>query len=194
MGSFGLAANECSDGDRRRLLDAAFAFAETGELATLDLVALSRRAGISEEATACCFSSQASLIEALHREFRDRVVAEMTWHMGAVPPGLERFQNGVCAFLDYCLQHASLRRQLLDLEITLPALAPLAESRRSGLRLMLGMQLSALGLTNHLELARMLRVLIDQLSLVEIEEGSAQPALREEIWNFVRPPKRWKAA
>ena len=194
MGSIGLAANECSDGDRRRLLDVAIAFAETGELATLDLAGLSRRAGLCEEATARCFTNQAALLEALHREFLDRVLAEVNWHMGAVPPGPERFERGVCAFLDYCLRHASLRRQLLDLEITLPELAPLADSRRSGFRLMLGMQLSALGLANHVEMARMLRVLIEQLSLVELEEGSAQPALREEIWHFVRPPTRWKAA
>lgn len=177
--------NKATSDSHKRLLEAAFAFAETGDLATLDPARLAQRACVSRTIAESCFGNREELLLALHREFQDRLFARYSRQLGAADPGVARLQEGICALLDYSLRHASLRRQLRVLTPYIPELSKQADFRRADFRFALSSELSALGVANRVDVARMLRALIEELADIEMEEGHPQAGLRQDLWLFL---------
>ena len=171
--------------ERQRLLDAVLSLKAVPDLSSIDLDQVARHAGLPEFA-ALCFDSREAFLVALHREFLDRLLSTVGGSMDALPPGVERLQRGVDAFLDCCLQHSSLRQQLLALEKAMPDLGRVSSSRRSGFRIMLTMEVSGCGIFNGVEFAALLRSRIEEASLVEITHGGPRHDLREQIFAFVK--------
>lgn len=180
----GLMTKAPSD-DHKRLLEAAFAFAETGDLAALDPTRLAQRANVTRAIAESCFGDRQELLIAVHREFQERLLARYSRQVGTGDPGMARLQQGICALLDYSLRHVSLRRQLLALAPYVPELSKQADSGRADFRFALSAELSALGIANRVDVARMLRALIEELADIEMEEGHPQAGLRQDLWLFL---------
>jgi AcrR family transcriptional regulator len=60
------------------------------------------------------FGDRAGFLVALHREFPDRVFAEISETVAAMPPGRDRLLAAAGAYFDSCLRHRGIRALLLE--------------------------------------------------------------------------------
>ena len=167
---------------RRELLDATIPLAEHTSLSEITFPALAKHTGTPLKDIEACFANRDEFLTALHQHFLVDLIESI---LAKMPPGETRLRCSVEAFLDRCVESRNLRRQLIALERDNPAISKVGVARRNGFRMMLTMELKAIGIAQADHAARIFRTLIEEVSFIETEEARPNPVLREKIWQHL---------
>lgn len=146
---------------------------------------IASEAGLSEAAFNACFGSMQEYFFALHQYFLSMILKQVITSLSGLPPGAERLQAGIKAFLDGCLQHHGLRLLMLQMD-TNPELLDVARKRRRAFLEMLRLEFKAAGSLHSEEAARLFRVMVEETALAELEAWTEMPQLRHILWKFLR--------
>ena len=99
---------------RQRLIDAGLRLAEQTGLMGLSVNLLVEEAGVSKGSFFHHFGDRASYVMALHREFHDRLFAQIQKRWQTLSPGADRLDAIARTYLDTCLEHRGVRALLLE--------------------------------------------------------------------------------
>src|SRR5271166_4585343 len=99
---------------RMSLIDAGLRLTERTGLAGLSINLLVEEAGVSKGTFFHHFGDRASYLLALHREFHERVLAEIGEAIDGMAPGRARLLAAARTYLDACLRDRGVRSLLLE--------------------------------------------------------------------------------
>src|SRR4030088_875981 len=94
---------------RMSLIDAGLRLAERTGLSGLSINLLVEQAQVSKGTFFHHFGDRASYVLALHREFHDRLLAEIGRPTSGVAPGRDRLALSATTYLDGCLRDRGVR-------------------------------------------------------------------------------------
>lgn len=179
---------DAAAGTRRALIDAGLALTETTGLSGLSVNLIVREAGVSKGTFFHHFGDRASYLLALHREFHERVIAEVLDAIEGVPPGAERLEVAARTYLDVCLRHRGVRSLLLEARAERLVSDEIA-ARNASNAMLVEPDFRAMGWPHPLASARLWIGLIAEAALVELEGGRRNRAIRAALGQFL-PPSR----
>src|SRR3984893_13569793 len=99
---------------RQHLVEAGLELAEQTGLAGMSVNHIVEKAGVAKGTFFHHFGDRARFLVALHREFHDRLFAEITDAGAGMPAGRARLRAAAAAYLDGCLRHRGIRALLLE--------------------------------------------------------------------------------
>src|ERR1700758_5375850 len=99
---------------RQALLDVGLRLAESTGLSRLSVNLIVAEAGVAKGTFFHHFGDRASYLLALHREFHDRLGAQVQAAIDGVPPGGKRLTAVAHTYLDGCLRDRGVRALLLE--------------------------------------------------------------------------------
>ena len=99
---------------RAALIDSGLRLAERVGLAGVSVNVLVEELGVAKGTFFHHFGSRANFLLALHREFHDRLRAEIATTVADCPPGLQRLLATSTAYLDACLRDRGVKALLLE--------------------------------------------------------------------------------
>src|ERR1700682_4395125 len=96
------------------MVDAGLQLAEHTGLAAMSVNLIVEKAGVAKGTFFHHFGDRTGFLLALHREFHDRLFAEIAEAVADMPPGRARLPTAAAADLDGCLHHRGIRALLLE--------------------------------------------------------------------------------
>ncbi len=171
---------------RQMLLDAGFAAAESGTLASTPVDEIVRVAGVSKGTFYVHFPDRSSYLVELHRSFYDALGLKVRAAMTALPPGGERLRRGAEAYLDECLRARGVKAMLLEVRSD-PVVAARIREHNAGYVDLVVADFSALGAPDAAAVARLFIAAVHETALGELEAGRPRQQLRRALWHFARP-------
>ncbi|MDF3339047.1 helix-turn-helix domain containing protein [Mycolicibacterium septicum] len=94
---------------REGLIDAGLQLAEQTGLTGLSIDLIVKHAGVAKGTFFHHFGDRASYLLALHREFHERLAAQLQAAVAGLPPGRDRLITGATTWLDGCLRDRGVR-------------------------------------------------------------------------------------
>jgi AcrR family transcriptional regulator len=170
---------------RGALFDAGKRLAERGALDSIDAGLIAREAGFPAGVFHACFRDENDYLLALHRHFLGGILRQVIATLAGQPPGGDRIQRAVQAFLDACVSQHSMRDLILRTE-AVPQVRDAARIRRRGFMEMLRLEFKAAGWAHPAESARLFRVMVEEAAQAELEAGRELPVVRHILWQFLR--------
>jgi AcrR family transcriptional regulator len=178
------ARQEHAAATRAQLVDAGLRLAERTGLPGLSVNAIVAEAGVAKGTFFHHFGDRSGYLVAIHREFHDRLFAEVTEAIGHLPPGRDRLLAAAEAYLDICLRHRGVRALLLEARAE-PAVADaIAERNRQAVGLT-RTDFAALDWTHPAEGAALWNGLVVEAALLELTAGRRRPTIREAMARFL---------
>jgi len=172
---------------RQQLVDAGLRLAEDTGLAGMSVNRIVEQAGVAKGTFFHHFGDRGGFLVALHREFHDRLFAEITQAVAGMPPGRERLLTAATAYLDGCLRHRGIRALLLEARAE-PLIAAAIAARNQQASLLVTADFRAIGWTHPSDGAALWNGLVVEAALLELAAGQRQPATRNALAQFLPPP------
>lgn len=170
---------------REALIDAGLRLAERTGLAGLSVNLVVQDAGVAKGTFFHHFGDRASYLLALHREFHDRLAAQMQAAVVGVPAGRTRLITGANACLDGCLRDRGVRALLLEARAE-PAVIDEIRQRNHVNADLCRPDFAALKHRHPYESAQLWVGMVAEAALIEHQAAAALPAIREALQRFVR--------
>lgn len=149
-------------------------------MARISVNAIVAEAGMAKGSFYQHWPSRADYVRALHARFHDQLEASIAAAMADLPPGRDRLEAGMAAYLDGCLAEPATKALLVQSR-TETGLSDLVAARNeSAARLMLP-DLEALGWTSPEPIAALLVAAIAEVALMELAAGHPDDALRRGL-------------
>jgi len=168
---------------RQALVDAGFELATDTSLNAITVDAIVRKAGVAKGTFYVHFPDRAAFLVALHAQFHDRLRDAVLQVMKTLPPGAERLQAGIEAYLNGCLQERAVKAILLEARCEAP-IANEIQRRNAEFAAFAQADLGQLGWSNTETSARLFVALVAEAALIELETGQNE-AVRQTLWRFV---------
>lgn len=179
------ARQEHAAATRARLVDAGLRMAERTGLPGLSVNAIVAAAGVAKGTFFHHFGDRSGYLVAIHREFHDRLFAEVTETIAHLPPGRERLLAAAAAYWDICLRHRGVRALLLEARAETGRIADaIAERNRQAVGLTRA-DFAAIGWTHPAAGAALWNGLVVEAALLELAAGRRRPAIREAMARFL---------
>jgi AcrR family transcriptional regulator len=171
-------------GTRQALIDAGLRLAERTGLAGLSINLLVEEAGFSKGTFFHHFGDRATYLLALHRDFHERVLAEILQRIEDCEPGALRLLTATRTYLDACLRDRGVRALLLEARAE-PAVAGEVSSRNASNAKLCAADFRAMGWPEPYESARLWVGMTAEAALVELEAGRRKPKVRAALTHFI---------
>lgn len=172
---------------RQALIDAGLRLAERTGLAGLSVNLLVEEAEVSKGTFFHHFGGRASYLVALHRDFHDRVLAEILAAIEGLEPGSGRLRTAVSTYLDACLRDRGVRALLLEARAE-PLIASEVSARNAANAKLCEPDFRAMGWPRPSESARLWVAMAAEAALVELEAQRRVPRVRAALADFVGRP------
>ena len=171
---------------RQELIDAGLRLAERTGLAGLSINLLVEEARVSKGTFFHHFGDRATYLLALHRDFHERVLAEIVEAIEGSEPGAQRLLIAAGTYLDACLRDRGVRALLLEARAE-PAIAGEVSSRNATNAKLCAPDFRAMGWPEPLQSARLWVGMTAEAALVELEAGRRRPKVRAALARFIAP-------
>lgn len=172
---------------RENLVDAGLRLAEHNGLAGMSINLIVEKAGVAKGTFFHHFTDRAGFLVAVHREFHDRLFAEITVAVADLRPGRERLIAAAGAYLDGCLRHRGIRALLLEARAE-PLIAGAIAERNKQASQLISPDFTAMGWAHPAEGAALWNGLIVEAALLELAAGRRRPAIRNALAQFLPTP------
>lgn len=171
---------------RQQLVEAGLRLAERTGLVGMSVNLLVEEAGVAKGTFFHHFGDRAGFLLALHREFHDRLFAEITAATDHLAPGRDRLHAVSAAYLDGCLRQRGIRALLLEARAE-PLIAQAVLDRNELVADVLKADFAALDWPHPRHAARLWNGLVVEAALVELRAGRRQPPVRAALDRFLGP-------
>jgi AcrR family transcriptional regulator len=172
---------------REHLLDAGLYLAERTGLAGMSVNLIVEKAGVAKGTFFHHFPNRAAFVVALHREFHNRLFAEITEAIADMAPGRDRILSAAGAYLDSCLRHRGIRALLLEARAE-PLIGDAIAERNKQASQVITLDFAAMGWTHPAEDAALWNGLVVEAALLELAAARRLPRVREALAQFLQPP------
>jgi len=169
---------------RQELIDAGLRLAERTGLGGLSINLLVQEAHFSKGTFFHHFGDRASYLLALHRDFHERVFAEILQAIDGLEPGPSRLHTVAKTYLDACLRDRGVRALLLEARAE-PAIANQVSARNATAAKLCALDFKAMRWPQPHESARLWVGMTAEAALVELEAGRRRPKLRAALARFI---------
>jgi TetR/AcrR family transcriptional regulator, transcriptional repressor for nem operon len=181
------ARRESAARTRETLISTGLRLAETTSLSGLSINLLTETAGVSKGTFFHHFGDRTTYLLALHREFHDRIFAEILDAVNGMAAGPERLLIAACTYLDACLRHRGVRALLLEAR----AEKPIADEIRARNKVLADygkIDFEAMGWPHANESALLWVGLVAEAALAELDCGGRRPGVRAALARFIGAP------
>lgn len=165
---------------RNALLDAGQRLLGTADLARISVNAIVAEAGMAKGSFYQHWPSRAEYVRALHIRFHDQLVEMIEAAMGELPPGHDRLEAGMNAYLDGCLAKPATKALLVQSR-TEAGLTDLVAARNHSAAMLMVPDLEALGWSAPEPIAALLVAAVAEIALVELEARQRDDKLRHGL-------------
>ena len=169
---------------RQHLVDAGLRMAERTGLPGLSVNVIVAAAGVAKGTFFHHFGDRSGFLVAIHREFHDRLFAEVTTAVGHLPAGRGRLVASAGAYLDICLRHRGIRALLLEARAE-PAIADAIAERNRQVVHLTEPDFAAMGWEHAAEGAALWTGLVVEAALLELAAGRQRPTIRAALARFL---------
>ncbi len=178
---------------REHLIDAGLRLAEHTGLAGMSVNLIVDKAGVAKGTFFHHFADRAGFLVAVHREFHDRLFAEITEAVADLPPGRDRLLAAAGAYLDGCLRHRGIRALLLEARAE-PLVARAIAERNQQATQLITPDFTVMGWAHPARGAALWNGLVVEAALLELATGQRDPATRDALAQFLPPPAQTAGA
>ena len=169
---------------RESLIDAGLRLAERTGLAGLSVNLIVGEAGVAKGTFFHHFGDRASYLLALHREFHDRLTAQVEAATDGMRPGRDRLTAVATTYLDGCLRDRGVRALLLEARAERAITDEIARRNHASAELCQA-DFVALKRPHPYESAQLWIGMVAEAALIEYQAAKALPALREAVERFL---------
>jgi AcrR family transcriptional regulator len=169
---------------REALIDAGLRLAERTGLTGLSVNLIVENAGVAKGTFFHHFGDRASYLLALHREFHDRLAAQIEAAIIGVPSGRARLITGANTCLDACLHDRGVRALLLEARAE-PAVTEEIRHRNHANAELCRPDFAALKRPHPYESAQLWVGMVAEAALIEHQAATALPAIRKALEQFL---------
>jgi TetR/AcrR family transcriptional repressor of nem operon len=172
---------------RTSLIDTGLRLAERTGLAGLSINLLVEEAQVSKGTFFHHFGDRASYLLALHREFHDRLLAEIGRTTSGLAPGRERLALSATTYLDGCLRDRGVRALLLEARAD-PVIADEIGARNASIAKTVQADFKAMRWRHPYESAQLWVGMTAEAALLELKAGRRSSAVRAALARFTEGP------
>jgi AcrR family transcriptional regulator len=165
---------------RNALLDAGQRLLGAADLARISVNAIVTEAGMAKGSFYQHWPSRAEYVRALHARFHDRLGESIAAAMADLPPGSDRLEAGMNAYLDGCLADPATKALLVQSR-TEAGLSDLVAARNESSATLVLPDLTALGWAPPEPIAALLVAAVAEIALVELAVGKRDKQLRRGL-------------
>jgi len=165
---------------RNALLDAGQRLLGTADLARISVNAIVAEAGMAKGSFYQHWPSRAEYVRALHVRFHDELAESITTATADLPPGRDRLEAGMNAYLDGCLADPATKALLVQSR-TEAGLSDLVAARNDSSATLVLPDLVALGWAPPEPIAALLVAAVAEIALVELAAGKRDKKLRRAL-------------
>ncbi|HNP56959.1 MAG TPA: helix-turn-helix domain-containing protein [Gordonia sp. (in: high G+C Gram-positive bacteria)] len=169
---------------RNALLSAGFEVAAARGLAGLSVNAVVDTAGMAKGSFYNHFPTRRDYLVALHRDYHERLNADVAEAIGDMAPGAARLRTGVEAFLDGCRRTRGTKA-LLAQSRTDADLLPEVSARNDDAAALMTPDMAELGWPDPGAVAVLTVAMIAETALIELYDDSERRDLRDTIMAMV---------
>ena len=169
---------------REALIDAGLRLAERTGLNGLSVNLIVADAGVAKGTFFHHFGDRASYLLALHREFHERLTAQIAAAITGMPPGRDRLNAVADTYLDGCLRDRGVRALLLEARAE-PAVTDEITRRNHASADFCRSDFAALGRHHPFESAQLWVGMVAEAALIEHQTATALPAIRKSLQQFL---------
>ncbi|MDX6335309.1 MAG: hypothetical protein QOG05_2649 [Streptosporangiaceae bacterium] len=169
---------------REHIVEAGLRLAERTGLAGMSVNLIVGEADVAKGTFFHHFGDRGGFLLALHREFHDRLFAEIAEAVEAMPPGRERLLAAAGAYLDGCLRHRGIRALLLEARAE-PLIAGAIAERNQRASQLITPDFTAIGWAHPTDGAALWNGLVVEAALLELAAGHRRPAIRNALAQFL---------
>jgi AcrR family transcriptional regulator len=169
---------------RQALVDAGLRLAEHTSIANLSVNLIVAEAGVAKGTFFHHFTDRAGFLLALHREFHDRLFADITGAIQHLPPGRDRLIRAATAYLDGCLTSRGVRALLLEARAE-PLVAQAVIERNEQAGQVIQPDFTAMHWLHAKLSGRLWIGLVVEAALLEHKAGRRQPQVRAALAQFL---------
>lgn len=170
---------------RQRLVDAGLRLAEQTGLVGLSVNLIVEEAGVSKGSFFHHFGDRSSYVITLHREFHDRLFAQIREVMADLEPGADRLDAVARTYLDACLEQRGVRALLLEAR-AIPQIAEEIAARNAAGAGQVVDDFTALGWPDPKQTARLWAGLVAEAALLEHASSRRDNKLRRALAQMIR--------
>src|ERR1700740_2543638 len=170
---------------RESLIDAGLRLAERTGLAGLSVNLIVGEAGVAKGTFFHHFGDRASYLLALHREFHERLAAQMQAAITGIPPGRRRLIVGANTYLNGCLRDRGVRALLLEARAE-PAVTDEIKHRNIAGAEFCRPNFADLKPPPLYQSAQRCIGMLAKAALIEHQAARALPAIREALERFLK--------
>jgi len=165
---------------RNALLDAGQRLLGTADLARISVNAIVAEAGMAKGSFYQHWPSRAEYVRALHVRFHDELAESIATATADLPPGRDRLEAGMNAYLDGCLADPATKALLVQSR-TEAGLSDLVAARNDSSATLVLPDLVALGWAPPDPIAALLVAAVAEIALVELAAGKRDKKLRRAL-------------
>ena len=165
---------------RNALLAAGQRLLGTADLARISVNAIVAEAGMAKGSFYQHWPSRAEYVRALHVRFHDELAESIATAMADLPPGRDRLEAGMNAYLDGCLADPATKALLVQSR-TEAGLSDLVAARNDSSATLVLPDLVALGWAPPEPIAALLVAAVAEIALVELAAGKRDKKLRRAL-------------
>ena len=169
---------------REALIDAGLRLAERTGLTGLSVNLIVADAGVAKGTFFHHFGDRASYLLALHREFHERLTAQIAAAITGMPPGRDRLNAVADTYLDGCLRDRGVRALLLEARAE-PAVTDEITRRNNASAELCRFDFAALRRPHPYESAQLWVGMVAEAALIEHQAAKALPGLRAALEQFL---------
>ncbi|WAJ42753.1 helix-turn-helix domain containing protein [Mycobacterium sp. Aquia_216] len=162
---------------RDALLDAGQRLLGTADLARISVNAIVAEAGMAKGSFYQHWPSRAEYVRALHIRFHDELLESIVAARAELPPGHERLEAAMNAYLDGCLAEPATKALLVQSR-TEAGLTDLVAVRNHSAATLMMPDLEALGWVSAEPIAALLVAAVAEIALVELDARQRDDELR----------------
>lgn len=170
---------------RAALVDSGLRLAESLGLAGVSVNVLVAELGVSKGTFFHHFGSRANYLLALHREFHERLQADIDAAVAPHPPGRTRLLAGSTAYLDACLRDRGVKALLLEARAD-PLISDEVTARNTLTATIAEPDFEALSWPHPAQAARLWIGMVAEAALLELHAARRQPEVRAALTHFLR--------
>ncbi|WP_051580130.1 TetR/AcrR family transcriptional regulator [Pseudonocardia acaciae] len=171
---------------REQIVEAGLRLGERTGLAKLSVNLIVDEAGVAKGTFFHHFTDRAGFLVAVHREFHDRLFADILAAVAGLSPGRDRLLAAAGAYLDNCLRHRGIRALLLEARAE-PAIGDAIAERNRQATELITPDFAAMGWTHPAEGAALWNGLVVEAALLELAAGQRQDTIRNALAQFLQP-------
>jgi AcrR family transcriptional regulator len=169
---------------RSTLISTGLRLAEQTGLGGLSVNLLVERAGVSKGTFFHHFGDRTTYLLALHRDFHERLLAEIMDAIEGMSPGAERLMRAATTYLDACVRDRGVRALLLEARAVPEVLDAVRARNRDNAKLCEA-DFRSMGWSRPAACARLWVGLVAEAAIVELEDGGRSAAVRHSLAQFV---------